>query len=157
MIAKFDMNLVAEQAENLCQALLSQPAYKDLRQMVEAFIGDSEAISQYEQYMNKQQMLRQKQYKGETLDPDEMDDLEREEYELYKNDTTRQFLYAQRQFEQVHDFVSKFVIKTIELDRVPTPEDFQSTGCGCGGNCGCGGGSCGCGNSSGEACACGCS
>jgi hypothetical protein len=41
--------------------------------------------------------------------------------------------------DKVQDLVIKYVLKTIELERIPTEEDLVEEGCGCGGSCGCGG------------------
>jgi hypothetical protein len=64
---------------------------------------------------------------------------ERAEMQIYDNERIRQFIYAQREFNKLHDLISAYVIGTIELGRLPGKEELNthSGGCGCGGNCGC--------------------
>lgn len=158
-MSQLDMSLIMEKTEELCLAILKQPSFKEMKKSISDFVSNETAIDQYNELMDKQRMLRQKQHSGVELTQEDIDAYEMEEYKLYKNPIARKFLYAQREFEQVHDFISQYVIKTIELDRIPTVEDFASGGCGCGGNCGCGGGgSCGCGGDCGcgDGGSCGC-
>jgi cell fate (sporulation/competence/biofilm development) regulator YlbF (YheA/YmcA/DUF963 family) len=148
VITKIDTEEIVQKTEELCHAILGQTAFQDLRQMIDSFADDEESIKQYELFMNKQNKLQQKQRMGEPLTQEEIEDFEQEDYKLFQNQTIRQFIYAQKEFERVHSLVSTYVVKTIELNRLPEEADFQSNSCGCGGSCGCGsgdGGSCGCG------------
>lgn len=153
MITKEEMDLIVQKTEDLCVTVLSQPSFKELKEMVDRFTSNQDAIAQYNRVAEKQQILRQKQRSGAQLTQEEINDFEQEDYSLYANEITRQFLYAQREFGKVHKLVSQYVVKTIELNRLPDENDLNSGGCGCGSG-GCGGGSCGCG--SGESCGCGC-
>jgi cell fate (sporulation/competence/biofilm development) regulator YlbF (YheA/YmcA/DUF963 family) len=154
VITKIDTEEIVQKTEELCQTIIGQNAFQDLRTMIDTFADNQEAIMQYERFMNKQNRLQQKQRTGEQLTQEEIEDFEQEDYNLFQNQTIRQFIYAQKEFERIHSLVSTYVVKSIELNRLPEEADFQSNGCGCGGNCGCGdGGSCGCGD--GGSCACG--
>jgi cell fate (sporulation/competence/biofilm development) regulator YlbF (YheA/YmcA/DUF963 family) len=143
------MEAIKEKTEELCQLILDQEAFPELKTMITDFFADDEAKSIYNNVIEKQRNLQQKQQQGMPLTKEEVDDFENDREKLYVNSISRDFLYASQEFDKVQDFVIKHVIKTIELDRIPTEEDLEEgSGCGCGGSCGCGGGDgggCGCG------------
>ncbi|AOZ91917.1 YlbF family regulator [Paenibacillus crassostreae] len=139
-IIKMDSNVVLEKMKELCTDLLQQEGYKEMRQMIDQFASDEQSTKQYEQFIEKHHMMQQKESQGLELTEAEFKDYEQEESDLYKNDVIRKFLYAQREFSQLHSLVSQYFTKTIELDRVPEAKELKKGGCGCGGNCGCGGG-----------------
>lgn len=141
MITKLDMGPIIEKTKELCQTLLDQPPFKELTQLIDNFAANEQATMQYNQLVEKQRYLQQKQQNGLQLTQQEVEDFKREEAKLYENQYIRQFIYAQNQFEKVYSTVNKYVVKSIELNRLPTEQELKekSSGCGCGGNCGCGG------------------
>jgi cell fate (sporulation/competence/biofilm development) regulator YlbF (YheA/YmcA/DUF963 family) len=137
---KPDMVEITQKVEDLCLTILNQPAYKELKKMVEDFLANDDAIKQYNGLVNKQRTLQQKQHSGIQLTQVDIDDFEKDRYDLYTNPITRDFMYAQQEFDKVQSLVDKYLMKTIELDRLPTEEELEEGGgCGCGGSCGCGG------------------
>jgi len=132
--------LVTQKMQELCALLLEQESFKQLRQMIDDFAADEASVAQYEQFMYQHQALQQKEMQDEALSQAEMDEYEQEELALYDNDIIRKFLYAQREFSHMHQTVSNYFTKTVELNRLPEPSDFKKSACGCGGNCGCGSG-----------------
>ena len=138
MITKIDTGLVREKMEELCSALLAQESFRTLRKMIDRFAEDEAAVAQYERFLEKHRRLQQKEELNLEPTREEVDEYEREERALYDNDVIRRFLYAQREFHHLHQLVSQYITKTVELNRLPRPDDFKSEGCGCGGNCGCG-------------------
>src|SRR5688500_7327203 len=118
--------------EQLCTSLLNQPAYKELRQMIEQFTTDSEAMSQYEQFVDKHQRLSQKEQQGLELLKEEVDDFNQDEQKLYENSVIRRFLYAQQEFDKTQQFISKYIFKAIELSRLPELHELKhDSSCGC--------------------------
>jgi cell fate (sporulation/competence/biofilm development) regulator YlbF (YheA/YmcA/DUF963 family) len=137
---KPDLAEITLKLEDLCTTILNQPAYKELKKMVEDFLADDNAMKQYNGLFNKQRTLQQRQQSGLQLTQADIDDFEQDRYNLYSNPVTRDFMYAQQEFDKVQSLVGRYLVKTIELDRLPTEEELEDTGgCGCGGSCGCGG------------------
>lgn len=149
MRPKPNMEEIKEKTVELCQLILDQPVFPELKSMITDFFADEEAMALYNNVIEKQRILQQKQQHGMPLTQEEVDAFENDREKIYVNPISRDFLYASQEFDKVQDLVIKHVIKTIELDRIPTEEDMEEGGCGCGGNCGCGGGGegggCGCG------------
>lgn len=141
MVVKMDTNAVLEKMEELCTALLKQEGYKEFRHMINQFASDENAVGQYERFMEKHQSMQQKEQQDMELTQTEINDFDQEERSLYDNSVIRGFLYAQREFSHLHNLVSQYFTKTIELNRLPEPGELKNKGgCGCGGSCGCGGG-----------------
>ena len=138
MLVKLNTDAVAGQMAQLCAGLLEQEGYKTMRDMIDAFAANEGAIAQYEQFMERHQALQQKEELGQELTPEEAALYEQAELALYENDVIRQFMYAQREFSNLHQMVSKYFTMTIELDRVPEMSELKKAGCGCGGSCGSG-------------------
>ena len=139
MVVKINNDALMDNLKELCTTLISQPAYKELRQMIEQFTTDSEAMSQYEQFVNKNQQLLQKEQQGLEMQEEEIEDYNQEEQKLYANPVIRKFLYAQQEFDKTQQFISKYVLKSVELSRLPKPEELKhDSSCGCGGACGSG-------------------
>lgn len=145
MRPKPNMEEIKAKTVELCQLILDQPVFPELKAMITNFFADEEAMALYNGVLEKQRILQQKQHHGMPLTKEEVDAFENEREKIYLNPVSRDFLYASQEFDKIQDLVIKYVIKTIELDRIPTEEDLDDGGCGCGGSCGCGGGSCGCG------------
>ena len=129
-------NAVLEKTRELCQTILSQPEFKDVRQNVETFLNNDSAKTQYEQLAEKGEYLHHKQHQGVPLSPEEVDDYEKLRTAFLANPIARSFLDAQEKMQEVQQTVGKYVSKTLELGRVPSDEDLDSGGCGSG--CGCG-------------------
>ncbi|HEX7057168.1 MAG TPA: YlbF family regulator [Bacilli bacterium] len=140
MITKTEKSEIVKKTEELCETILAQPVYKDLKQKVETFIANDEATSQYNSFLDLHRRMQQKEREGADFSEEEIAEYNEREYKLYTNDTIREFLYAERELEKIHNMISAYVIKTIELDRLPDEDELElQRGCGCGGSCGCGG------------------
>ena len=115
----------------LCEVLVTHPDVVALRQQVETFLADDAAKLLYQSVADKGEALHRKQQQGLTLAPAEIADFERERDTLLGNDVARGFLEAQQRMHEVQELVTRYVRKTMELGRVPGPDDFQSCGQGC--------------------------
>lgn len=138
MLVKLDTDAVASKMAELCSGLLEQEGYKAMRDMIDAFAANEDAVAQYERFMEQHLALQQKEELGQELSPEEATAYEQAELALYENDVIRQFMYAQREFSNLHQMVSKYFTMTVELDRVPEMSELKKAGCGCGGSCGAG-------------------
>lgn len=124
---------VIEKTRELCQAIATQPDFIELRSHVDAFLSDDAARQLYQTVAEKGQYLHQKQHEGESLDQAEIAEFERQRDALLNNVVARRFVDAQERMNTIHETVGRYVRKTLELGRVPEPEDFA----GCGHDCHC--------------------
>ena|SRR6266850_1883113 len=136
MEATHEETMVIQKTRDLCQTILDQPDFRLIRQRIESFLSDDSAKSQYQLVMEKGDALQQKQQFGMPLDNTELMEFEKNREVLLNNPVARDFLEAQQQMHQIQESVMQYVGKTFELGRVPTLEDFPSSGCGP--TCGCG-------------------
>lgn len=128
-------NAVLDKTLELCQAILDQPDFRDIRRKVDAFLSDEAAKAQYQLLSEQGESLQYKQQHGLPLPPEEIAEFEKVREAFMNNPVARGFLDAQHEIQQVQESVGQHVSKTFELGRVPTPEDFESGSCGSG--CGC--------------------
>jgi len=135
MQATIEETLVARKTRDLCQAIVDEPEYRQIRERVDAFMGDEVAKNQYQSLMEKGDALQHKQQMGLPLDGAEIAGFEKDRELLLNNPVAANFLTAQQQMHKIQESVMQYVSKTFELGRVPEPEDFPSEGCGP--SCGC--------------------
>jgi len=115
----------------LCTTILSQPEFQNLKRDIETFLADEPAKQLYRTVAEKGEYLHHKQHQGLQLGEDEIADYEQHREALMANTVALAFLRAQEQMRQIQDTVTKYVTKTLEIGRVPAPEDFESCGSGC--------------------------
>jgi len=135
MLTQTEEHAVVEKTRELCNTILAQPNMGSIRQRIDAFMSDESARGQYETVMTKGQALNEKQQRSLPLSGEEISEFEQQREALLNNPVARGFLDAQEAMHQIQDSVHKYVAKTLELGRVPAPEDFDSGSCGHG--CGC--------------------
>ena len=135
MLTQTEEHAVVEKTRELCNTILAQPNMGSIRQRIDAFMSDEKARGQYETVMTKGQMLNEKQQQSLPLSGEEISAFEQERDALLNNPVARGFLDAQEAMHQIQDSVHKYVSKTLELGRVPGPDDFDGDSCGHG--CGC--------------------
>jgi len=124
-------NAVIQKTKELCQAILDQPDMQSARQRIDAFMADDNSRAQYDGLMTKGQALQQKQQMATPLTSEEIADFEKHRENLLNNPVARGFLDAQEELHEVRESVQKYVAKTLEIGRVPEPDDFSSCGHGC--------------------------
>lgn len=131
-----DDSTVMGKTRDLCETIANDSDYRDLFRKVEKFLGDDEARLSYQSVHESGQALNQKQQSGLQLSESEIAEFEGARSELLNNPIASDFMQAQQTLEALQSSVSRMVGMTLELGRVPTPEDIaQATGGGC-----CGGG-----------------
>jgi len=128
-----DDSTVMTKTKELCAAIAEDSEYKGLLETVETFLSDDEAKAQYQSVHQRGEELQQKQGAGIELSDTEVDEFESSREALLGNPVAKGFLEAQHSLQSVQMAIGKYIGMTLELGRVPQPEDMQSDGC-CGGN-----------------------
>src|SRR5947209_2976217 len=128
-------DVIIQKTKELCQTIVEQPEFQNLRRQVEAFLANEQTKQQYQLVVEKGEALQQKQQTGMPLSNDEIAEFEKHRETLVNDPIARGFLDAQQEMHKVQESVGQYVAKTLELGRMPTSEDFPSESCGHG--CGC--------------------
>ncbi len=115
----------------LCETILGSAEFQTLKRDIETFLSDESAKQLYRTVAEKGEYLHHKQHQGLQLGEEEIADYERHREALLANGVAMAFLQAQEQMRQIQDTVIKYITKTLEIGRVPGPEDFDSCGSGC--------------------------
>jgi len=126
---------VQQKTRELCQAIVEQPEFQEMRRHVEAFLSDESAKTLYQSVMEKGELLQHKQNMAAPISNDEIAAFEKDRDALVKNPVARGFLDARQQMQKVQESVGQYVAMTFELGRLPTDEDMNGGSCGEG--CGC--------------------
>ena len=132
---------VITKTRELCAAIVEHPDFGLLQEKVEAFLDDDSAKTHFQSVQARGEELHHKQHSGVELSEKEVGEWEQAREALLGNATVNSFLEARSQLETLQREIGKYVGMTMELGRVPEPEDFAAAeGC-CGGH---DGGGCGC-------------
>src|SRR6266850_1874681 len=122
-------SLITQKTRELCQTIVDQPEFDDIRKRIDTFMADEGAKLQYQLVMEKGEMLQHKQQMGLPMTADEITDFEKNRDALVNNPVARDFLDAQQAMQKVQESVGQYVSKTFELGRAPTEDDFSSGSC----------------------------
>jgi cell fate (sporulation/competence/biofilm development) regulator YlbF (YheA/YmcA/DUF963 family) len=134
MIANTEDTMVLQKPRELCETIVSQPEFQQIRSRVDAFMADETAKNTYQIVVEKGEALQQKQQMGLPLSNDEITEFEKHRETLVNNPVAKAFLDAQNEMHKMQESVDQYVAKTFELGRIPTQEDFDAS---CGSGCGC--------------------
>jgi cell fate (sporulation/competence/biofilm development) regulator YlbF (YheA/YmcA/DUF963 family) len=126
---------VRQKTLELCEAIVQQPQFQNIRQRVDSFMADSQAQTLYERVTEKGRSLHEKQHQGTPLDAREIAAFESDRQALLEHPVAKAFIDAQEEMHEMQEGVHQFVNKTFELGRIPTEDDLESGSCGQG--CGC--------------------
>jgi cell fate (sporulation/competence/biofilm development) regulator YlbF (YheA/YmcA/DUF963 family) len=127
--------MLVQKTRDLCQAIIEQPEFKEIRQRIDAFMADTDAQAQYQELSELGSALRHKQQMGMSTEGPELDQFEQKRQAFVDNPVATGFLEAQEHLHQMRETVNRYVTRTFELGRLPAPEDFES--CACDSGCGC--------------------
>lgn len=130
-----DETPVIRKTKELCQTILDQPAYQEMKSTIMQFLSDPRMREQYQRLCEMQDLLHEKHESGQEITEMEVAQFEREENEFLSNPLAQGFINAQRAMHKIEQTVAAYVRKTFELGRMPTDADFS--GGGCGPSCGC--------------------
>jgi cell fate (sporulation/competence/biofilm development) regulator YlbF (YheA/YmcA/DUF963 family) len=128
-------SVIIVKTRELCETILVQPEFQNIRRQIDTFLADEAAKSQYQQVVEKGEQLQHKQQMAVPLSNEEVAEFENQREQLVNNPVARAFLDAQQEMHRLQESVNQYVAKTFELGRVPAAEDFDSGSCGSG--CGC--------------------
>ena len=131
MQSALDNGPVLAKTLELCETIVSQPAFVAMKNQIDTFLADEDAKALYRTVAEKSEYLHHKQHQGASLGEAELAEYEQHREALMQNAVAMAFLEAQESLRQVQDTVTKYVTKTLELGRVASAEDFQSCGAGC--------------------------
>jgi len=134
MLTEAESNLVVEKTRELCSAILAQPGMGNIRKNIDAFMADAKSQAQYESLMAKGQALHEKQHRSLPLSGEEIGEFEKQREAVLNNPVARGFLDAQEALHHLQEKVHTQISKTLELGRLPNPEDLEGS---CGHGCGC--------------------
>lgn len=126
---------VVKSTKALCQTILDQPAYQEMRKAIQDFLSHPPMRAHYQRLCDKQEMLHQKHEQGQAITDEEIADFEKDESSFLSSPLAQDFIKAQRSMHKIEETVSAYVHKTFELGRLPTDDDFESGSCGP--SCGC--------------------
>ena len=127
--------VVVEKTLELCESIVTQPGFSQIKNRIEKFMGDDSAKSAYQSVVTKGDELNKKQQMGAPIEHDEIAAFDKQRTELFDNPVARDFIEAQQELHQLQDSVNQYLSKSFELGRIPTAEDMGEGSCGSG--CGC--------------------
>jgi len=136
MLSVAESPVLLVKVRDLCESILADPGYQSLMRQVDDFFDDDDAREHYRQATELGQALQQKQRMGVELDSAEVGEFERHREAVVADPVTRRFLDAQNALGELQSSLSAWIGKTIELGRLPDPDELESGGC-CSGSCGC--------------------
>jgi cell fate (sporulation/competence/biofilm development) regulator YlbF (YheA/YmcA/DUF963 family) len=135
MSTKVEKDPIIEMTEKLCETILEQPEFKEIKESIATFTSDNTASSEYQEVFNEQVRLQQKQQQGLPISEEETEAFQNRYHELVSNPIVKNFVDAQQAMHKIEQTVTQYVNKTFELERVPKEKDFESGSCGP--SCGC--------------------
>jgi cell fate (sporulation/competence/biofilm development) regulator YlbF (YheA/YmcA/DUF963 family) len=135
MVTATEDSVIVRKTLELCQTILDQDEFQSVRKNIDAFMGDATAQSQYQEVVEKGNLLQQKQQSGAPMTGEEISAFEQQRDQLLNNPVAKGFLEAQEAMNKVQSSVNDYLTKTFELGRLPSAEDFDQGSCGSG--CGC--------------------
>lgn len=127
---------ILERTRELCSLILQSDEYQENAAKVETFFKDDEAQTAYRDFGQLGEALQQKQQSGDLGQPD-IDLYESQLEDLKKNPVVADFMEAEATLNGIVQQIARQVGKTLELGRLPTPEDLEEGGCCSSGGCGC--------------------
>ncbi|MEX2581032.1 MAG: YlbF family regulator [Verrucomicrobiales bacterium] len=127
---------ILERTRELCSLILQSDEYQENAAKVETFFKDDEAQTAYREFGQLGEELQQKQQSGGLGQPD-IDLYESQLEDLKKNPVVADFMEAEATLNGIVQQIARQVGKTLELGRLPTPEDLEEGGCCSSGGCGC--------------------
>lgn len=127
---------VLDKTRELCTLILQSGEYQENVAKVETFFKDEEAQARYRDFASLGETLQQKQQAG-TLTENDVAGYQEKLESLKSDPVTGEFMKAEESLNGIVQQVSKYVGKTLELGRLPEPEDLEDGGCCSSGGCGC--------------------
>ena len=127
---------IERKIQELCEAIVSDADVQNAREQAEAFLSDEEAVSIYRDMVTAGRSLHQMQHSGQEPSPAEVQRFTDLQNSCEAHPGVTGFMEAQDVLRTVADMVSRYVTKSLESGRVPSPSEMSSEGS-CGEACGC--------------------
>src|ERR1051326_5914805 len=96
-----DDSVVMKRTRDLCQAILDEPDFRDIRQKVDAFLADEQVRNQYQELTDRGALLQHKQQSGLPLDSAEIADFEKQRDQFPTQPVAQGFLAAQQAMQSL--------------------------------------------------------
>lgn len=128
---------ILEKTRELCSLILSSGEYQENVSKITTFFENKEAQKAYREFNEFGEQLHQKQQAGILTDND-VSAYDLKMKALKEDPVTSAFMEAEQALNGIVAQISKTVGKTLELGRLPEPEDMEDDGCCSSGGCGCG-------------------
>jgi cell fate (sporulation/competence/biofilm development) regulator YlbF (YheA/YmcA/DUF963 family) len=125
---------IVEKTRELCQSILDHPEFHSIRTHIDTFMANESAKNEYQSLLEQGDMLNHKQHQGVRLTPEEISQYESHRDRVVNNPVSAAFLQAQQEVSEIQESINKYLSKTLELGRVPSPDELSG---GCGSGCGC--------------------
>ncbi len=106
-----------------------------MRSIVREFFNDETARDRYETLSRIGRELAERQSQGNELTSDEISAYEDARAALDEVPGTAGFFDAQHQLQRLEGTLHAYITRTLQLGRVPEPEDFSCGNCGSGCDC----------------------
>ena len=135
MTTQANGNAVLEKTRELCEAIVAEPNMISIRERIATFMADDKSRTEYESLMTKGQALQEKQQRSLPVSGEEVSEFERQREALLANPVATGFLDAQQELHDIQESIHKHISKTLEMGRVPAPEDIEDCACGHGCDC----------------------
>lgn len=126
---------ILEKTRELCTLILQSGEYRENAAKIEAFFEDAAAQKAYRNFSKLGESLHRKQHDGDLTQAD-IDGYDAEMAALRANPVAAGFMDAEESLNGIVSQVSRLVGKTLELGRLPEPDEISGGDC-CGGGCGC--------------------
>ncbi len=126
---------ILDKTRELCTLILQSSEYRDNVEKIDTFFNDKAAQAAYRDFSKLGERLHQKQHDGELSQAD-IDGYDAAETELRSNPVAAAFMDAEETLNGIVSQVSRLVGKSLELGRLPEPDEL-SGGCCNSGGCGC--------------------
>ncbi|MDF1656384.1 MAG: YlbF family regulator [Verrucomicrobiales bacterium] len=127
---------ILDKTRELCTLILQSGEYQENVEKIETFFKNDDAQATYKEFAELGETLHQKQQAG-LLSDEDVSGYDEKLKALKADPITGEFMEAEQTLNGIVAQISKTVGKTLELGRLPEPEDMEEGGC-------CGGGGCGC-------------
>ena len=127
---------ILEKTRELCSMILQSCEYQENVAKIDAFFKDDDAQASYREFAQLGEELNKKQ-QGGALEPTDIEGYEAKLAALKEDTVTGAFMGAEETLNGIVKQISKQVGKTLELGRLPEPEDLEESGCCSSGGCGC--------------------
>ena len=125
---------VVQRTLELCHAITQQEDFQSLKTRFDAFFADELLKFKFQQLNQLGQILQMKQEGGVEIKEEEISQFESLRDEVMGNSIATEFLDAQKELQQLHQMVDRYLDRTFELGRKPEYEDIHDGSCG---NCDC--------------------